>query len=212
MRIKPIRTWGLALLFCWPAVSQAVFYNSSFHSADLYPGPSVFSVAVEPAIFISKSEEHGFSANLHGYFPISTHLSGMVALGTGKAPFLIDAHLQWTVHPDFMDTFAFSIGGGASYLRINGENTISAYVYPIISKNFFWGGLSWTPYTMIPLGVSYLERQFVLPIKIALGAQVSSPFLSALQWYVELGVGILNSPTLFSFGLKLQFERSIDPL
>lgn len=188
--------------------AHAIFFHSLFQTADLYPGMSVFHVALEPNITFTGPKGSGFGTNAHVLFPITPDVTGNVSVGTGTVPFMFDVQVQYSIYPDFEKQVAFSLGGGLAYLRHDQSNHVSVYLYPIVSKTFFLGGFVLTPYLYLPIGLTFFKRQVDTPIKVALGARFINKHIQNLLFFCEAGIGVLDAPMLVSFGLSYRFEGS----
>jgi hypothetical protein len=207
-RLGPVLTWLwiLAGWGSWSSPSFAVFYHSQFQTADLNPGMSIYEVSLEPNIIFSGPTGTGFGLNGHLQIPLSQDFSGHFAMGTGVIPFMFDGHVQYNVYPDFEGRIAFSLGGGLTYLRQEEWNHVTAYVYPTVSKRFFWGGMILSPYALAPVGIGFYRNRFQIPLKVAIGNKITNEELKNLFFYWEVGVGILNAPIQVSFGMSFMFD------
>jgi hypothetical protein len=184
----------------------AIFYNANFQTADLHPGIRTYEVSFEPIIYLGGANTSGFGFGGHVLFPINEDFTANVSAGTGANPFQFDSHVQYSFFPDFEEQFAFSLGGGMSYLRQSQHNHVILYVYPTTSKTFEWGGMVLTAYGYTPIGMSFFKDNVKIPIQASLGMKATNPELKNLFFYLETSLGIVNAPFIVSFGMAFQFE------
>ncbi len=203
---------SLILLILWiPQLSHSYWIHGV--TGDLLP---YGQIKVLPAFQLIRSPVTtiGVFTSIEKRIHDSAQLVGSLSLGGNLEG---GVFYKWVPIPDYQKQPAMGVLAGISYGRIKKEDSKNSSLdekqieslftikgQPFLSKYFQSAYGTFNAYVAIPVGIEFGGDDTEIPIKIAVGSEMTFPDQSKV-FLLEIGVNLIDSSTSVLFGLNFNF-------